>query len=106
MKKIKKIIKESFEEADNFDATEFMTSAKKAFLQDLAKTGEEFKEIGQSKFEKSSSLKDIISAAERANLNLQSDIEKLKKIEKDVEKSKKTRDINKMNKMAGKWSIN
>lgn len=74
---------------DEFDEFEFDTSAKEAAKKDIESSGEEFEELGSSKFEKDPEFKKKFkSALKQANLGLSSDEEEVERLAQSIKKKK------------------
>jgi len=72
-----------------FDELEFDDAAMKAAMSDIKSSGEEFEDLGASKFEKDPKFTEKFKAAlNRANLELPSDEEEVEKLAQMMKKRK------------------
>ena len=65
-KSVRKYIFENLGKWTGFDSKEMMGVAKQAAMQDIKSSGEEFVDLGKSKFEKDLSIEDMINDLENA----------------------------------------
>lgn len=91
-KKLKELREDDYEdipdEYKEFDPEEFEGSAKQAAKQDIEGSGEEFQDIGQSKYEKNVSAEDFLKDLKQANMRLPQDEKEIEKIQKALDKRK------------------
>jgi hypothetical protein len=91
-KYIRKRLLENYEDLgiySDFDSHEMMGNAQKAAMKDIEDSGEEFKPLGKSKFEKKLNINDMMADLERQNLDLPNDKKAVNKIQNalDVKKA-------------------
>ena len=88
-KAIQNLLKEKYE-GGYFDEFEFDNDAKQAAMADIQDSGEEFEELGSSKFEKGPEFKEKFkSALKQTNLELSSDEQEVERLAQAI-KNKKT----------------
>jgi len=88
-KAIQNLLKEKYE-GGYFDEFEFDNDAKQAAMTDIQDSGEEFEELGSSKFEKGPEFKEKFkSALKQTNLELSSDEQEVERLAQAI-KNKKT----------------
>ncbi len=92
---IRKTLQERYEDddlgiyGDNFDEFEFDNDAMRAAKADIESSGEEFEDLGRSKFEKDPKFKEKFkSAVKQANLNLPSDDEEITRLASVIKQKK------------------
>lgn len=93
---VRKTIKERYEDDDDlgiygggFDEFEFDNDAMRAAKADIEASGEEFEELGKSKFEKDPKFKEKFkSSVKQANLNLPSDDEEIARLANVIKQKK------------------
>ena len=76
----------------HFDRTEFQGPAKKGAKVDIEDDGQEFVDLGDSKYEKKMDPEDFVSDLERANLRLPSDEKEVEDIQGKLDKKKQAKD--------------
>jgi hypothetical protein len=87
-KVIQSLLKEKYE-GGHFDEFEFDNDAKQAAMADIQSSGEEFEELGSSKFEKGPEFKEKFkSALKQANLGLSSDEQEVERLAQSIKKKK------------------
>ena len=87
-KAIQNLLKEKYE-GGYFDEFEFDNGAKQAAMADIQSSGEEFEELGSSKFEKGSDFKEKFkSSLKQANLGLSSDEQEVERLAQSIKKKK------------------
>ena len=86
-KSVRKYIFENFGKWTGFDSKEMMGAAKQAAMQDIKSSGEEFVDLGKSKFEKDLSIEDMLNDLENAKQGKTG--MDLKRIQKQIDQMKR-----------------